>query len=91
MVVSYIGREKMNIILTFIEICFMLMIYHTLFIRLDNNIKKYILRSFIGGLICVIFISVIGQANIYVNLSILVMCILITSKIYKKKHIGKYY
>lgn len=60
------------------------MIYHILFIRIEDNIKKYFSYSILGGILTAIFYDLFTGMNVWKTVLIILFMITATGLIYKK-------
>ncbi|MEN8077682.1 GHKL domain-containing protein [Clostridioides difficile] len=60
------------------------MIYHIIFIGVNNNIKKYIIKSALGGVICGITYTSFSNTGVWTTGLIILLTVVITSLLYKK-------
>ena len=60
------------------------MIYHIVFIGINNNIKKYIIKSVLGGALCGILYISLSNTGVWTTGLIILLTVVITSLLYKK-------
>lgn len=70
--------------LTFVEFTSALMLYYIIFIGNNINLKRYIIRSILGGLIATLIFIIFNENGVTAFILIFILSLIVISKVYNK-------